>query len=94
MKRWLTATTLSLCLCLVAVTGYLLLFPVSALAAGGTADCGFGLQVLCESRYSCVCEDGVGCTKRTDPRDPGVFTPCPKPKEPVVVSPVGGIDAE
>ena len=94
MKRWLTATTLSLCLGLVAVTGYLLLFPVSAFAAGGTADCGYGIQVTCTSSYTCVCETGVGCTRFDYRGHTGVLTLCPKPKEPVTISPGGETVAE
>lgn len=57
-KTWL-ASAASLCFGLAVATSYLLLTPVSALAATGYANCPNG-KVTC-SAYKCGCTDGAGC---------------------------------
>lgn len=95
MKKILTASTLSLCLGLIIITGYILSFPVAALAARGTADCGYGKEVVCNSTYSCVCENGVGCSSQDVKGGPTIFTPCPPPPPPYMGNDrIGGLIAE
>jgi hypothetical protein len=61
-KRIALISALSMCFGSVLMTFYLLLTPTVALASGGTADCGYGVSVSCNSNASgCSCEDGVGC---------------------------------
>lgn len=66
MKRLMVASALSVSLCLVALSLWLLLNPSTALAATGSADCGGGQKVLCcmdcSNVTKCDCTDGLGCT--------------------------------
>jgi hypothetical protein len=74
MKRTWMVSVLSLCFCLLFATTWIMLNPVPAYAATGTADCGNGLQVSCNAA-DCDCTDGIGCIA-TNPYQPSVFTGC------------------
>lgn len=55
----------ALCLSVVTATAYLLLTPVTAYAATGTAKCGGGWSVVCPGNGTatrCDCTDYSGCT--------------------------------
>ena len=58
-KTWL-ASAASLCLGLAVATSYVLLTPVSALAATGYANCKDAPRVTCDA-YICACTDNAGC---------------------------------
>ena len=61
-KAW-KLSALSLCLGLLAASGWVVMNPVSALAADGTANCGGFKTVSCSAGATrCSCEDYVGCT--------------------------------
>jgi len=61
-KLWLSFTFSSL-LCLLAVSGWLLLNPTPVSAAGGSAKCAGGTVVRCEATATaCNCTDYSGCT--------------------------------
>lgn len=59
-KTWL-ATAATLCFGLAVATTYLLLTPVTALAATGYAKCGINPTVYCTA-YKCACIENIGCT--------------------------------
>lgn len=60
MRKTLLGSALCACLLLVVATCWLLLTPVSALAAQGTAKCAGGADVACTAQ-SCICMDNIGC---------------------------------
>ena len=65
MRRTWLAFVFGLAVALVAATGYLLLTPVSALAATGSAKCPGGWEVVCPGNgtaTNCNCTDYSGCT--------------------------------
>ena len=59
-KPWLSFL-LSVSLCLVVISGWLLLTPTTVLAATCTADCEGGRSVSCTGT-SCSATDSVGCS--------------------------------
>lgn len=62
MKTW-KLSALSLCLGLLAASAWVLVNPVPARAAEGSARCGGTKVVTCEAGATkCVCEDYKGCT--------------------------------
>lgn len=61
-KAW-KLSALTLCLGLLAASGWALMNPVPAFAADGSARCGGTKVVTCEANATrCVCEDYKGCT--------------------------------
>lgn len=65
MKRALVASAFSLCLGLLIVSAWLVIYPITAFAADGKANCGGGWSVLCPGNgtaVKCDCVDGSGCT--------------------------------
>ena len=60
MKRTLLASALSVCLCLLIVTTWLLLNPITASAATCVAQCRNSDSVSC-SGFSCSAADNFGC---------------------------------
>ena len=67
MKKLWFGCALSLCLCLLLLSGWLLINPTTAQAADGTAKCPGGSTVSCEPGADrCRCEDYKGCTSYWD----------------------------
>jgi len=63
MRKTWKMYALVACLSLSAASAWLILSPVPAFAAEGTAECGGYTRVKCaESATRCVCQDGIGCT--------------------------------
>ena len=78
MKKRGSSFLLSICLCLILTSGWLLFTPITALAAMCIAECAGGQSVTCRGQ-SCTATDGVGCTGTID--DKVTENKCPKEDE-------------
>ena len=78
-KKWL-GFILTICLTLLGVSCWLLVNPLTALAATCTATCEGGRTVTCRGE-SCTATDGVGCSGTINGIE--TRTPCPGRRPPI-----------
>lgn len=76
MKKLSILSSLTLSLCLLGTTCWLLVSPITVKAADCTASCGIAPSVSCSGSGACYAQDGWGCKASNGPHSAPMINLC------------------